>query len=161
VYSPTYSPTLDIEAGVACDGTGMLTSHNRDTGSGAVQHECETEWRATVQIRDIPCNYSKEQMMKLIDSKGFAGSYDYFYLPVDFKKGSNPGYAYVNFVSVAKAKECFAEFDGFWEWPEGGSKKTCKVCWGRVQGYEKNVRKWTNSQWDEKYKPTIFNKGGL
>jgi hypothetical protein len=156
MYPPECFPSSGVGARAASHGPGVLTSKKGGSDSSS-----ETELRTTRQIRNLPNNYSKEEVMALIDSMGFAGSYDYFYLPLDFKKGSNLGYAYVNFVSVAKAKECFAAFDGFREWPFGVSQKICEVCWGKVQGYEANVKKWTYSTWPEEYKPVIFKKGRL
>merc|ERR1711879_476026 len=100
------------------------------------------EFRTTVQIRNLPNNYSKRQVLALIDKMGFKGSYDFFYLPYDFHRGFSLGYAFVNFISVEKALECFNVFEGFRSWPGSRSKKVCTVCWSaNLQGYEANVER--------------------
>jgi hypothetical protein len=60
--------------------------------------------RTTVMVRNIPNNYTGEMLLELIDSEGFASSYDFLYLPMDFGRQANLGYAFVNLVNPEVTK---------------------------------------------------------
>jgi len=114
-------------------------------------------------LRHIPNNYSPEDVLALLDSYGFAGHYDYFYLPRDFKSAAALGYAFVNFVSTDVALRAFQVFDKFDGW-KGRSHKACEVQWSRNQGFVQNVeavrcspvmRKTVAAQ----FKPFVFQNG--
>merc|ERR1719460_2665095 len=74
------------------------------------------EWRTTVMIRNMPNNYTRQMLLELVDSMGFAGTYDFAYLPVDFQSQAGLGYAFLNFTSIANAQLCFDRFEGFSNW---------------------------------------------
>jgi len=57
----------------------------------------------TVMLRNLPNDYTREDVLDLLDSGGFRACYDFFYMPVDFQSGSGMGYAFINFVSHEKA----------------------------------------------------------
>merc|ERR1719310_457962 len=82
-----------------------------DSNQGSAQ-----EWRTTVMIRNMPNNYTREMLLELVDSMGFAASYDFAYLPIDFSSQAGLGYAFINFVSADKAQLCFDVFEGFSDW---------------------------------------------
>jgi hypothetical protein len=165
VNLPACFPALEV--GATYHGPGMLTSYDHDIGPEALQQKHETESRTTVHIRNLPNNYSKKQVLALLDKMGFAGSYDFFYLPYDFRRGFSLGYAFVNFTCGEKALECFHTFGGFSSWPRSRSKKVCMVGWShQAQGYEANVERWRDStimlpSVPEEYKPSVFEKGVL
>ena len=57
----------------------------------------------TLMIRCIPRSFEQCDMMSFIDSKGFAGRYDFFYLPMDARGRANRGFAYINLMSTEAA----------------------------------------------------------
>lgn len=52
--------------------------------------------RTTVMVKNIPNKYTQRNLLDLIDGN-YAGKYDFFYLPIDFKNKCNLGYAFINF----------------------------------------------------------------
>jgi hypothetical protein len=93
---------------------------------------------------NLPNNYKRDQLMELIDKKGFAGSYDFFYAPVDFTRNALLGYAFINFLLPKEADRFYDVFDGFVQW-ELDSEKVSQVSWSIEQGLESHIKKYRNS----------------
>merc|ERR1712056_156722 len=59
----------------------------------------------TIMVRDIPNSYTQEMLLDLLNSRGLKGLYNFVYLPLDFKRWSGLGYAFVNLVSNEAANK--------------------------------------------------------
>jgi len=122
------------------------------------------EWRTTVMLRNMPNNYTRDMLLELVNSMGFAGCFDFAYLPVDFKSQAGLGYAFINFISTAEAQRCFDCFEGFSEW-KVPSEKVCTVTWGSpYQGLEAHIERYQNSpvmhqSIPDEWKPVLFDNG--
>jgi hypothetical protein len=51
----------------------------------------------TLMMRGIPCKFSQEDLLTLVDSSGLGDKYDFFYMPYAGSNGSNLGYCFINF----------------------------------------------------------------
>jgi len=115
-------------------------------------------------MRDIPNSYSSSRLIQLFDDAGFLGTYDFVYLPVDFRTNMSLGYAFVNFVSSSAAQEFMLFFHGFSNW-HFSSPKVCKVFWSAPnQGLEEHVERYRNSpvmheNVPDDFKPALFTAG--
>ena len=92
--------------------------------------------RTTVMLRNVPNNYNRDMFLAMLDEHGFAGRYDFVYLPCDFYRQANLGYAFVNLVDDAAVDALWQTFDGFsgWSLP---TAKVCQVSWsGPHQGFK-------------------------
>jgi len=99
----------------------------------------------TVMWRNIPNNYSRDDLLELINSEGFAGSYDFFYAPTDFSSNSLVGYAFINFVCMEEADRFFHHFQGFNRWTLM-SVKVSEVTWSQpLQGLSGHIERYRNS----------------
>jgi RNA recognition motif-containing protein len=116
----------------------------------------DDEVRTTVMMRDVPNSYSSSTLVELFDDAGFRGTYDFLYLPVDFRTNMSLGYAFVNFVSSRKAQEFMLFFNGFSTW-HFSSPKVCKVFWSDPnQGLEEHVERYRNSPVMHENVPDVF-----
>lgn len=107
-----------------------------------------TAWdspKTTAMLRNLPSGFSRDKLTRLLDSQGFAGTYDFAYLPFDFETLSPLTHAFVNFALGADAERCHEHFEGFTSWPEH-SDAVCGVAWNdRQQGLPSLVERYRNS----------------
>lgn len=87
----------------------------------------------TLMVRGIPCSFSQEALIALLDDAGLKNKYDFFYLPRDGNRNSNLGYAFINFVDPYSAEICTNSFEGVPLAP-GRSQKFCMVAPADIQG---------------------------
>jgi hypothetical protein len=104
----------------------------------------------TLCIRNIPNNYTTRMVLDLLDMTGFENSYDFFYLPHDFKrlpKHANVGYFFVNFVTHDIAVQALTKLVGFNNWPMAkSSNKMLSTTWAtKTQGLNGCIERYQNS----------------
>ncbi|CAK0839899.1 unnamed protein product [Prorocentrum cordatum] len=121
-------------------------------------HQCDE--RTTVILRNLPCSFQREDLIKEMDSKGFARLYNFVYVPADFRTHASKGYAFVNLVSTEEVQRFMLAFNGFRDWPVP-STKICSVDLSRTQGIERNIRLHQNSaimgdEVPERFRPALF-----
>jgi len=120
--------------------------------------------RTTVMLRNLPNDYKRDMLLKLLDSEGFAGRYNFVYLPMDFKRMAGLGYAFVNMETPEDAQAAWKHFSGFQQWTLQ-SMKVCEVAWGEpLQGLEAHIERYRNSpvmheEVPEEFKPVLFENG--
>lgn len=93
--------------------------------------EAGEDVRTTLMVKNIPNKYTQRNLLDLIDAS-FAGVYDFFYLPIDFKNKCNLGYAFINFREPCTIAHFFHEFDQK-RWGRFNSDKICMVTYARIQ----------------------------
>jgi hypothetical protein len=122
------------------------------------------EQRTTVTLRNLPNNYTRAMLLSMLDYEGFAGTYDFLYLPIDFVSSGCLGYAFVNLVSASYVPAFWQTFEGYAKWAFP-SRKICSVSWSMpFQGLEANVERYKNSPVmhatvPDEYKPLLLKDG--
>jgi len=123
----------------------------------------EADW-TTLALRNIPCNYTRQDMLDVLDERSIC--YDFVYLPMDFKRKANLGYAFVNVVSPVEAERVRKCLSGFSDWRRSTSVKKLEVGWARPdqQGLAVNIDRYRDSpvmhqDVPEAWKPVIFCNG--
>jgi len=123
----------------------------------------------TVMLRNIPNQYSREKLCKRLDSQGFAGQYDFLYLPIDRNSERNMGYAFINFRTQQACTEfarCFSGKLASECLPGYKSNKVCEVRVAQVQGQQANLEKMTSPNFfqhladHEEWQPIFFDENG-
>jgi len=141
----------------ACLADEVSSGTETDTSSGE-------PGKTTVMLRNLPNNYSRDMLLGLLDAQGFGGLYDFIYLPMDFSKQSNLGYAFVNLVTPQLALKLWKSMADFSNWSIP-SAKICQVSWSQpIQGLEANIKRYQNSpvmheSVPPEYQPLLFLNG--
>mmetsp|Transcript_13262 Transcript_13262/g.38140 ORF Transcript_13262/g.38140 Transcript_13262/m.38140 type:complete len:290 (+) Transcript_13262:85-954(+) len=101
----------------------------------------------TMMIRNIPNRYTQRELIREMESLGFAGAFDFFYAPIDMGTMGNVGYAFVNFVNHEWAERCKQQVDGyiFKKHQQKGRRKVATVSVAHLQGLQANIRHYEKS----------------
>jgi len=117
----------------------------------------------SLMLRNIPLDMTRDMFVRMLDTEGFAGRYDFVYLPLDFKTSANLGYAFVNLRTHRDAQQLQKHFSGFCRWCIRSAKK-CEVTWSTAQGLTAYIDRYRNNpvmhdSIPEKAKPLLFEHG--
>ncbi|CAK0891876.1 unnamed protein product [Prorocentrum cordatum] len=120
--------------------------------------------RTTVMMRNVPYMWTREKLLALLDSKGFAKKYDFVYVPIDFETTHTRGYCFVNLTSPSHVEPFFETFGGFCDWQCEACRKECQVCWSETQTLHSNILRYKDSNVmspsvPDAYKPIILKDG--
>lgn len=142
------------------DAAGSLApSAKREPAKAA-----DAEW-TTVMMRNLPTTYARADLRSLLDAEGFAGRYDFLYLPADFQTAASACFAFVNLVSPEDARKFREHFARFRRWGTP-SNRACNVSWANAdqQGLPAIIERYRNSSVmhrsvPEECKPILLESG--
>ena len=113
--------------------------------------------RTTLMIKNIPNKYTQKMLLASIDET-LKGTYDFFYLPIDFKNKCNVGYGFINMREPEDIIPLVERFHNK-KWERFNSEKICCVAYGRIQGKQALINHFQNSSLmheDKKHRPVLF-----
>ncbi|XP_010439899.1 PREDICTED: protein MEI2-like 3 [Camelina sativa] len=113
--------------------------------------------RTTLMIKNIPNKYTRNMLVVAIDEKN-SGTYDFLYLPIDFKNKCNVGYAFINMVSPKFIIALYEAFNGK-KWDKFNSEKVASLAYARIQGKAALIAHFQNSSLmneDRRCQPIVF-----
>mmetsp|Transcript_121748 Transcript_121748/g.351530 ORF Transcript_121748/g.351530 Transcript_121748/m.351530 type:complete len:378 (+) Transcript_121748:120-1253(+) len=123
---------------------------------------CDSSNATTMMLRNIPNKYTQNTMIEEINSMGFAGTYDFFYLPMDVHNRGNVGYAFMNFTLPADARRFQVDFKEH-RFRQHQSRKIGSVSVAYVQGLSANLGHFANRAVvharNDQYRPVVFKDG--
>mmetsp|Transcript_5083 Transcript_5083/g.12818 ORF Transcript_5083/g.12818 Transcript_5083/m.12818 type:complete len:827 (-) Transcript_5083:1834-4314(-) len=168
---PPVSPQMQSVSGRGSQGGGggtpQRTPNKRSDGGSAPKGNMflldldkvrsGEDRRTTLMIRNIPNKYSQKMLLSTVDEK-HKGTYDFLYLPIDFKNKCNVGYAFINFIYPASICSFHATFNHR-KWDKFNSDKVCELAYARIQGKQALISHFQNSSLmteDKKCRPLIF-----
>ncbi|ESR50425.1 hypothetical protein CICLE_v10030681mg [Citrus x clementina] len=117
--------------------------------------------RTTLMIKNIPNKYTSKMLLAAID-ENHRGTYDFLYLPIDFKNKCNVGYAFINMVSPSHIISFYEAFNGK-KWEKFNSEKVASLAYARIQGQAALVTHFQNSSLmneDKRCRPIVFHSEG-
>lgn len=65
----------------------------------------------TVMVRNLRPQLRQYQLLNELDKTGFAGRYDFVYMPCSFKSGMGKGFAFINLINPAAADDFICSWD--------------------------------------------------
>ncbi|KAK5108294.1 hypothetical protein LTR62_008609 [Meristemomyces frigidus] len=101
-----------------------------------------TDVRTTIMLRNIPNKLNVHMLHDLLNATSH-GRYDFAYLRVDFGKGTNVGYAFVNFIDPLDIIPFVEKYEGH-RWMRSNGR-VVQVSYATIQGYDCLVEKFRNS----------------
>ncbi|KAG2243690.1 hypothetical protein Bca52824_094474 [Brassica carinata] len=130
-----------------------------------IQYQAESNGDTTVMLRNIPNKYTREMLIEFLDEhcevennkeEGEEIAYDFLYLPIDFKRELNKGYAFVNFTK-AEAVLKFKAACNNKPWYRFGSRKILEISHARIQGKDALVKHFEQMSYPvEAYRAVCF-----
>jgi hypothetical protein len=116
----------------------------------------------TVMLRHIPNKYSQAGLLGELNRVGFAGRYDFFYLPMDVHNRTNVGYAFINFLTPQDAVR-FSRVLTNYKFQQHSSQKIATVSPAHIQGLVRNLFHFSNravsQSRDIQYRPIVVRNG--
>jgi len=108
--------------------------------------------RTTLVLHKLPKNMTRTSLLKMLDTAGLKGLYDFVYLPMDHKKGKVFGYAIINFVAHESAEQASSHFGVNMDWCDSH------------QGLDELIQRYRDSpimhsSMPETTKPIMFSNG--
>ncbi|CAO2842257.1 unnamed protein product [Amaranthus hypochondriacus] len=117
--------------------------------------------RTTLMIKNIPNKYTSKMLLAAID-ENHKGTYDFIYLPIDFKNKCNVGYAFINMMSPLHIIPFYEAFNGK-KWEKFNSEKVASLAYARIQGRPALIAHFQNSSLmneDKRCRPILFHSEG-
>ncbi|KAK4762494.1 hypothetical protein SAY86_008262 [Trapa natans] len=117
--------------------------------------------RTTLMIKNIPNKYTSKMLLAAIDEH-HRGTYDFIYLPIDFKNKCNVGYAFINMTDPNQIIPFYKAFNGK-KWEKFNSEKVATLAYARIQGKAALIAHFQNSSLmneDKRCRPILFNTEG-
>ncbi|KAL9313961.1 hypothetical protein ACSQ67_019413 [Phaseolus vulgaris] len=131
--------------------------------------------RTTLMIKNIPNKYTSKMLLAAIDEQ-CRGTYDFLYLPIDFKASifldllnkCNVGYAFINMIDPCqiipfhKIRNIVQAFNGK-KWEKFNSEKVAVLAYARIQGKAALIAHFQNSSLmneDKRCRPILFHTDG-
>lgn len=98
----------------------------------------------TLMLRNIPSQCSQLELLEEINSLGYEGTFNFFYLPCDFETHVNKSYAFINFLNTETAKHFTQQMKGY-RLKCVSMRKRCDVSIANVQGFRAYCLRYTMS----------------
>jgi len=155
-----------LPAGKVCDDRQPATASSASTSSAHLANadERDEDLRTTIMLRGLPPGFTRELLLDMVDRAGFAGKYNFVYLPVDFARNKPLGYALVSLISTPYASRLRVALEGYCKWPMP-SDCVCEASWSEPrQCLVQHIERYRNSpvmhsSVTDEYMPAVFEGG--
>jgi len=145
---PSIPPPPPLDDDFADSQSADMRSQNEEISDAKTQKliaSIRNSSSTTMMIRNLPRHVKQKRLLKEIDATGFAGTYDFSYLPSSFGRGvesSGLGYAFINFEEVEVVTRFVQMWHGSRAFSMNKSDDAVTVSVAEHQGKDINVRAW-------------------
>eukprot|EP00928_Gymnodinium_smaydae_P097508 TRINITY_DN8849_c0_g2_i4.p1 TRINITY_DN8849_c0_g2~~TRINITY_DN8849_c0_g2_i4.p1 ORF type:complete len:285 (+),score=5.80 TRINITY_DN8849_c0_g2_i4:121-855(+) len=137
-YAHTYA--MGIASTTQCSSMYLQTP-SMPVLQTAKLHETQ---RTTIVLRNIPKTYNTSSVVRLLETAGYTGLFDFVDVPTNRVSRTTGGFAIVNLRHPAYAPYFWKTFDGFHKWT-CKSRNICRVVWyEQLQGLHEIMRRYKN-----------------
>jgi hypothetical protein len=123
---------------------GSLQNHLQNSNSEeqicTPLYAVENENYTTVMIRNIPRGLSQTGFLEELNARGYRGSIDFAYMPMNLRSYESFGYAFVNLTDATVAAKLMSHLQLL-----AADEKEWQVVWSTCQGLTANVERYRNS----------------
>merc|ERR1719410_707439 len=136
-----------------------------EAGTDSDTDDASGECRATLMIRNLPLDYTRDLLISQLDGVGFSGKYSFVYVPFDFSLRRGLGYALVSTCSRRSAKELSECLCGIRPVGSAPEDEPCAASWSEpCRTLEEHIERYRNSpvmheRMPDEIKPAIFANG--
>ncbi|CAK0877616.1 unnamed protein product [Prorocentrum cordatum] len=106
----------------------------------------EAEAATTVMLRNLPRQLAQERLLQRFIEVGFAGTFDFLYMPTNVATREGNGYGFINFSSWPGLQRFVHDWHGRFFFPDLDGDAPLSVSIATLQGREANVSKWSTSR---------------
>jgi hypothetical protein len=96
-------------------------------------------------VRNLPNKYSQSLLLEELNNAGFAGTYDFLYLPIDPETTANRGYSFINFIDSSFAWMLRMTYEGQ-KIGKFNSDKVVSIVPAALQGFEANYSHYSTAR---------------
>lgn len=165
VASKTQEDSVERVPAVKAKQCSAKAKGKTDAKKGKVKAELSPDTKlTTIMLRQLPQDFARNNLEELLTKQGFAGLYDFVYMPINMRTQKPFTYAFVNLVSTEVAALCNQILDGYSAW-EDKDAQPCIASWAdSEQGLDANIERYRNSpvmheSVPDSFKPAIFQAG--
>lgn len=128
------APEELLEEASSDSPTEITSSLSTSSGSDLqVQARQQPSPPVTLMIRNVPCKYTKEGIVSVLEEQGLSGLYTSIYVPPNQSGVGNMGYFFMNCKSAQRADDCTNNLAGK-PFGERGGDKLIEVSVAKQQG---------------------------
>jgi len=124
------------QGGTTAEACGLSAS------TPALAQQLKASGVTTLMLRNLPQTVTQKRLIEELTSSGFAGLYDFCYMPSSFHTGVGKGYAFVNFKSVEAIDAFVTPWHGSRRFGIANMEAALNVSAAAVQGRAENAKKW-------------------
>lgn len=148
---------LNGKASAFCPRSCQMVNESLDSPVHGIWWETakEPHTNTTVILHHLPDRYTRTDLIQTLNDEGFAGLYDFVYVPMDFKTKACKGYSFVNLIDGEQAQHFIDRFHGRY-WSSSKSSRACKATPSRLQGLAANITRYQNSPLMSREVPDLF-----
>lgn len=125
----------------------------------------DMSYKTTVMFRNLPQQFTRQKLEKLLQAEGFGMLYDFIYLPANLGTGLCFGYAFINLTTPLDARRFVEHFQGFDRWPETADYRRAAVHPSEeLQGLQEMIERYRNSPLMhpsvvDELRPAVYHRG--